>query len=145
MFTFLTFWQALPAVLAITIFGITNLAKANLSKLVPVTDAVFHIFAYGGFTLVWIRFMNLYLPVRNIPASCCRLPPRLASRDAEAGKTAAGVRLLLDVGIPICFLLLVKAGSLLLGRHFAVTDLLFATLAIVAVATVRLICKTGAE
>jgi hypothetical protein len=127
MFTFLAFWQALLAVSAITIFGLTNLARANLSKLVPIGDAVFHIFAYGGFTLVWIQFMNLYLPAS----------PKTASRGGPVKNIA--VRLLLDVGIPIGFLLLVKAGALLLGRHFAMTDLLFAALAIVAVVTARLI------
>jgi VanZ family protein len=112
MFAFLTFWQALPAVLAITIFGLTNLAKANLSKLVPVADAVFHVFAYGSFTLVWVQFMKLYLSVKPLSA-----------------------RLLLALGVPIGFLLVVKAGSLLLGRHFEMTDLLFAVLAIIAVVT----------
>jgi VanZ family protein len=112
MFTLLTFWQALLAVLAVTIFGLTNLEKADLSKLVPVSDAAFHAFAYGGFTLVWVQFMKLYLSVKPLSA-----------------------RLLLALGIPIGFLLVVKAGSLLLGRHFAVTDLMFAILAIVVVVT----------
>jgi len=114
MFTFLAFWQALPAVSAITIFGLTNLAKANLSKLVPVADAAFHVLAYGGFTLVWVQFMDLYLSIKPLSA-----------------------RLLLALGVPIGFLLIVKAGSLLLGRHFEMTDLLFAVLAIIVVVTAR--------
>jgi VanZ family protein len=114
MFAFLAFWQALLAVLAITIFGLTNLAKANLSKLVPVADAAFHVLAYGGFALVWVQFMDLYLSIKPL-----------------------GVRLLLALGVPIGFLLVVKAGSLLLGRHFAMTDLLFAVLAIIVVVTAR--------
>lgn len=114
MLTFLAFWQALPATLAITIFGLTNLARANLSKLVPITDAVFHIIAYGGFTLVWSQFMNIYLPIRT-----------------------AGARLLSALGVPIGFLLFVKTGSLLLGRHFATTDLLFSVSAIVVVVIAR--------
>lgn len=112
MFTFLAFWQALLAVLAITIFGLTNLARADLSKLVPITDAAFHVFAYGGFTSAWIQFMKLYLSVKSLSA-----------------------RLLLALGVPIGFLLVVKAGSLLLGRPFAMTDLLFAVLAVIAVVT----------
>jgi hypothetical protein len=118
MFTYLAFWQALPAVLAITIFGLTNLAKANLSKLVPITDAVFHILAYGGFTLVWVQFMNLYLSPRTTI-----------------------VRLLLTVGVPLLFLLLVKTASILLGRPFALTDLLFSVLTIIAVAAITVIFR----
>jgi len=113
IFTFLSFWQALLAVSAITVFGFTNLAKADLSKLMPFSNAVFHILAYGGFTLVWAKFMNLYLSFRNTP-----------------------VRFILAISVPACFLLVVKAGSMLLGRHFASSDLLFSFLAIIAVATV---------
>jgi hypothetical protein len=112
IFTLLLFWQSLLAMSVITIFGLTNLAKTDLSKLMPISDALFHILAYGGFTLVWAKFMNLYLPLRS-----------------------AGVRLILAWGVPICFLLVVKAGSLLLGRHFASSDLLFSFLAIIAVVT----------
>jgi len=107
--TFMMFWPSFLAVSAITIFGVTNLAKADLSKLVPIADAIFHIIAYGCFTLVWIRVMSIY-------------PSR---------KTALA-RLFLILGVPIVFLLIVKAGSLLLGRPFATTDLLFAVLGIVA-------------
>jgi VanZ family protein len=116
MFTYLAFWQALPAVLAITIFGLTNLAKADLSKLAPITNAVFHILAYGGFTFAWVQFMNLYL----------------------ARKTTI-VRLLSAI-TPVGFLLVVKIGSLLLGRHFAETDILFGILGIIAALVVRRIC-----
>jgi VanZ family protein len=101
--TFLSFWQALPVVLAITIFGLTNLAKTDLSKLLPITDAVFHILAYAGFTLSWLQFMRAYLP-----------------------RVTGLWRSLLAIVIPVCLLLVVKAASLLTGRHFAPTDLLFA-------------------
>jgi VanZ family protein len=111
IFAFLTFWQALLAVLAITIFGVTTLAKADLSKLVPISDAVFHVLAYGGFTLVWVQSVNLYL-----------------------SRKTAGIRLLSVVSVPIGLLLAVKAGAMLLGRHFAMTDLLFSVLAIIVAA-----------
>jgi VanZ family protein len=111
--TYMVFWQALPVVLAITIFGLTNLAKANLSNLVPILDGVFHIFAYAGFTLCWIQFMRVYLP------------------------RITGIwRLLLIIDIPVCLLLVVKTASLLSGRYFAATDLLFAILGICGVAIV---------
>ncbi|MBN2019136.1 MAG: VanZ family protein [Sedimentisphaerales bacterium] len=111
LFTFLAFWQALLAVLAITIFGLTNLAKADLSKLVPILNAGFHIFAYAGITAVWIKFMRLYLPYKSFDK-----------------------RLLLTCVVPVVFLTVVKIGSLLLGRHFSPTDLLFAAFGIIITA-----------
>jgi VanZ family protein len=117
MFAFLTFWQALPAVLAITIFGLTNLAKADMSKLVPIMDAVFHVLAYSGFTLAWVQFMNLYLPL----------------------KTTVN-RLLLTIGVSVGFLIVVKTGSVLMGRHFGETDILFGVIGIIAALVVRRIC-----
>jgi len=113
IFAFLMFWQSLLATTAITIFGLTNLAKADLSKLVPVLDAVFHVLAYAGFTFVWVRFMNLYLSARSF----------------------AG-RLMLTLVVPIVFLAFVKTSSLLLGRRFAPTDLLFSVLGIFGVIVV---------
>lgn len=110
--TFLSFWQALPVVLAITIFGLTNLARADLSKLVPISDVLFHIFAYAAVTLSWFQFMRLYLP-----------------------RVTGLWRSLLLIALPVCLLLVVKTASLLTGRHFAPTDLLFAVLGI-SVATV---------
>ncbi len=107
VFTFLGFWQSLLIVSAITIFGLTNLAKANLSELVPTLNAVFHIIAYAGFTLVWARLINLYVLIRAI-----------------------GIRLAMTVAAPIALLIFVKISSLLLGRQFAITDLLFAVLGI---------------
>ncbi len=117
--TFLAFWQALPTVLAITIFGLTNLAKTDLSKLVPITDAVFHILAYGSFTLAWVQFVNLYFMFKN-----------------------NATRLVSAIAVPVVLLLVVKTGSILLGRHFALTDLLFAVLSIIAVAVMTLILQS---
>jgi VanZ family protein len=113
VFTYLSFWPALLATSGVTIFGLTNLAKADLSKLVPVLNAAFHIVAYGCFTLVWIRFMNLYL------------------------LRVAVSRWLLAISVPLFFLLIVKTASLLLGRHFALSDLFLASLGIVVVAIAR--------
>jgi len=114
LFTFLSFWPAFLAVMAITIFSVTNLARADLSKLAPTINILFHIFAYAGFALIWAKFLDLYLP----------------------GATRIR-RMLLTVGTPVGLLLIVKAGSLLLGRPFAVTDLIFAFLAIIAVTIAR--------
>jgi hypothetical protein len=117
LFAFLAFWQALPAVLAITIFGLTNLAKANLSTLVPIWNTLFHFFAYGCLALVWCRVMKQCFFYKSVVAT---------------------------FGAPFCFLLAVKASSLLLGRHFAVTDLLFAVCGIIAALVIcRMAYKAG--
>jgi VanZ family protein len=116
--TFLAFWQALPVVMAITIFGLTNLAKADLSKLVPILNNVFHTFAYAGFTLCWIQFVRIYLP-----------------------RVTGLWRLLLIIDMPVFLLLFVKIASLLLGRHFAATDLLFAILGIVIASAASYLVK----
>jgi uncharacterized membrane protein len=47
----------------------------------------------------------------------------------------AGIRLLSVISAPIGLLLTVKAGSMLLGRHFAMTDVLLSALAIIVVAS----------
>jgi VanZ family protein len=117
IFTFLSFWQAMPTIVAITIFGLTNLVHTDLSKLVPVGDAVFHIFAYGGFALIWAKFTDLYLPRKSFLG-----------------------RLLTALAGPAVLLLVVKGGSVLLGRPFAATDLLFAFLGIIAATAARSIC-----
>ena len=102
--------------LPITIFGVTNLAKADLSKLVPISDAVFHFLAYAFFALVWTKIMKQYFSYKS----------RLRSAWA--------------IGVPLGFLLVAKAGSLLLGRHFAMTDLLFGAAGIITVVVVRRVC-----
>ena len=110
LFTFMTFWPSLLAVLAITILGVTNLAKADLSKLVPISDAAFHFFGYGLFALVWYRVMKQYFAYKSVVA---------------------------PFGVSFCFLIIVKAGSLLLGRHFALTDFLYGVLGIIAALVVQ--------
>jgi VanZ family protein len=108
MFTFTSFWPSLLTVTAITIFSLTNLVHADLSKLVPVTDAFFNFLAYGSFALVCIKFLELYLPVKSI-----------------------ALRLFLALCVSILFMLVVKTGSLLLKRHFGYSDLLFGILGII--------------
>jgi VanZ family protein len=111
--TFMTFWQALLVALAITIFSITNLARANLSNLVPITDTLFNFFAYAFFAIAWIRFIKLYLPFKS-----------------------KAILLTLALSVPILFMFAVKAGSLILGRHFGPNDLLFGASGIIAAVVV---------
>jgi len=112
IFSFVTFWPALLVVTAVTVFGLTNLAKANIAELLPVTDAVFHFVAYVCLTLLWIRFMKLYLMLK-------------------AGKIGW---LMVALGMPLGFLFMVKLSSVILGRYSQPRDILIAASAILVVA-----------
>ncbi len=101
LFSFLTFWPALLAVTGITIFCLTNLARANLTELVPVTNAMFHLLAYAVFTMLWIRQI---LPLPS--------------------KTSMPKRLFIALAVPIGLLLVVKLFSVVSGRYFTVFDVI---------------------
>ena len=101
IFTFLTFWPSLLAVWAISIFGVATLISADLSKIAPILDAVYHIFAYGGFTLIWGQLINLYLSPKTIIS-----------------------RLLLIISLPLGLMFFVKVSSILLGRYFTAMEML---------------------
>jgi hypothetical protein len=114
IFAFLPFWPSLLAVWAITIFGVSVLVKADISKLVPALDIIYHIVAAGGFAAIWGYFINLYV-----------LP-----------RTTIG-RLLLTTSVPAGLILFVKVISMLLGRYFTGMDMALSGVAIVAVAIVK--------
>ena len=62
LFSFLTFWPAALSVAAIFIFGITNVSRANLADLLPVASALFYLFAYAVFTMLWLQSLEYYSP-----------------------------------------------------------------------------------
>lgn len=97
-----TFWPAALLVAGTVIFGITNIARANLAELLPTSNAMFHVFGYAVFTMLWIQHMNGFLWVR-----------------------APNIRWLVSaLAVPILFLLAVKLCSAVLGRAFAASDVL---------------------
>jgi hypothetical protein len=112
--SFLTFWPALLAVWAISIFGVATLVSADLSKIAPILDTVYHILAYAGFTLIWTQLINLYLSPRTIIR-----------------------RLFLTISLPLGLMFFVKASSMLLGRYFTTTEMLLSggTVVVAAIAT----------
>ena len=110
LLTFMTFWPGLLAVTSISIFGITNLAKANVSELMPISNTAFHIAAYAGLTIVWLKVMKLFMPL-----------------------TWRSVRWLAAAGVPTAFLLFVKASSVALGRYCQWKDVAVSVAAIVVV------------
>ena len=111
LFSFFTFWPVLLAVTGIVIFGITNLARANLAELVPISNAMFHLFGYGFFTMLWIQNMHLYLLMKA---------PKLKW-------------IITALAIPAGLLLTVKSFSVIYGKDFGVREAIVAAAGITAV------------
>jgi hypothetical protein len=111
IFTFLTFWPSLLAVWAISIFGVATLISADLSKVAPTLDTVYHVLAYAGFTLIWTQLINLYLSPKTIIR-----------------------RLLLIMSLPLGLMFFVKSSSMLFGRYFTTAEMLLSGSAIIVAA-----------
>ena len=109
--TFLTFWPSLLAVWAISILGMATLISADLSKIAPILDAVYHVLAYAGLTLIWGQLINLYL----LPRTIIR-------------------RLLLMISLPLGLMFFVKVSSMLLGKYFTTMAMLLSGGAIIVAA-----------
>jgi hypothetical protein len=111
IFSIFTFWPAALLVVATVIFGITNVARANLAELVPVAYVLFHLFAYAIFTMLWIQYMRFCLSL---------MPPKtkwLVS--ALAGPTA--------------LLLTVKLFSIALGKVLGLQEIIISVVTLAAV------------
>ncbi|MBN2456508.1 MAG: VanZ family protein [Sedimentisphaerales bacterium] len=111
LFSFLSFWPALLAVTGIVIFGLTNLARANMAELLPVTNTLFHLFGYGFFTMLWIQNMRLFLPMK---ASKWRW-------------------IITASALPLGFLLIAKSFSIIFGRYFGIKNVIVGAAGITAV------------
>ncbi|HUW18205.1 MAG TPA: VanZ family protein [Sedimentisphaerales bacterium] len=114
LFTFLTFWPALLVVTGISVFLLTNLARANPADLMPVISTIFYPSAYALFTLLWVRHLRVSLLLK---------PPQLK------WLAAASV-------LPAAFLLTVKLFSVLLGKSFPLRSVILAALGITGVVAV---------
>jgi VanZ family protein len=117
MLTVLTFWPALLMMVGITIFVLTNLAKANLNDLLPVTNTMFYLLAYGSFTVLWIRYLRFFHPANDSKSKWVTLA----------------------LTIPMGLLFVAKLGSLVLGRTFEVRDMVLSVAGIVTVVAVALV------
>jgi VanZ family protein len=114
LLSFFTFWPVLLVVTGTAIFTLTNLIRANLADLVPITNAMFHLFGYGFFTIVWIQCMHIFLPVKA-------LKPKW---------------MMTALAVPIGFLLAVKLFSVILGKNFDMRDAIIAVAGITAVVVI---------
>lgn len=115
LFSFFTFWSAFLIVTGTTIFLLANLARANLADLLPVTNTVFHLLAYGLFTMLWIRCIHLFLSLKA---------PKLK-------------RLIVTLALPAGLLLVVRLFSIILGRDFGPRDVILSVAAITAVVVIN--------
>ncbi|OHB85370.1 MAG: hypothetical protein A2Z38_08095 [Planctomycetes bacterium RBG_19FT_COMBO_48_8] len=109
--SFLTFWPAGLLVAATFIFGITNVTRANLADLLPVTNVVFHLLAYAILTVLWIQCVHFFLAVKAPKAKW----------------------LILALAGPTGFLIIVKLFSAITGKDLALSDIIIAFGAIAAV------------
>jgi len=109
-----TFWPAALLVTGAVIFGITNITRANLAELVPVTNAMFHLFAYPIFSMLWICCMHLFLSLK---------PPTLKW-------------LVTAIAGPAVLLLIVKLFSVILGKGFGLREVIVSLVGIAAVITI---------
>lgn len=114
LFSFLTFYPALLVVTAITIFLLTNLTRVNLADLLPVTNALFYLFAYAIFTTLWIR----------------HIPPLNSTR---------AKRLITALALPTGLLFTTKLFSVLSGRDFPPRDIIIAAAAIAAIVVANML------
>ncbi len=112
MFSFFTFWPAALLVAGTVIFGLTNITRANLADVMPITNAMFHLFAYPIFTMLWIRYVQLFLELR---------PPKPKW-------------LITALAAPIGLLLTVRLFSVILGKDFSMPDIIISVAGIVVVA-----------
>jgi len=114
LFSVFSFWPAALLVTGTVIFGITNIARANLAELVPVTYAMFHLFAYPIFSILWVCYMHLFLALK---------PPK-------------SKWLMVALAVPIGLLLTVKLFSVILGKGFGLREVI---VSVVGIATVIII------
>ncbi len=115
LFSVFTFWPAALLVVGTVIFGITNIARANLAELVPLAYAMFHLFAYAIFTMLWIQYIHLYLSLK---------PPKPQW-------------LITALAGPTVLLLTVKLFSIALGKVIGLQEVIisFAALSAVVITT----------
>jgi len=109
-----TFWPAALMVAGATIFGLTNITRTNLAKQLPTTMAMFHLFSYATFTLLWIRYM--------------RYRPSLRVSRAKW--------LIVALALPTALLLIVKSFSIILGKELVVKDIVLSVVGIAAVVVI---------
>ncbi len=114
LFSVFTFWPVALLVAGTVIFGVTNIARENLAELIPVTFAMFHLFAYAIFSILWICYIHLFLSLK---------PPKAKW-------------LIAALAGPTMLLLTVKLFSVILGKGFGLREVIVSLVGIAAVITI---------
>lgn len=122
--TYLTFWPAAVVIVAVIIFGLTNIARRELAEVVPLTNAMFHLFSYAAFTVIWIRCMASLRVRRNVRCAM----HTLRFLDPKWLITA--------MMPPVALLVVTKGYSLAVGREFPIYDVILAMGGIVGAAAI---------
>jgi len=114
--TFFTFWPAAAILGALLICGLTNITPEGLAKISPIGNAMFHLFSYAVFALVWIR---------------CTAPPQARLSDSFRILRADRKWLITALAAPIALLAVVKGYSIARGRCFPIEDVILSVVGIV--------------
>ena len=108
------FWPVSLVLASVAIFILTNFSQANLADQLPVTNAAFHLFAYGFFSLLWTRYMYHLLSIK-----------------APQPRWLIGA-----LALPIGFLLSVELFSAVAGNGFRLSRVIISAVGITAVIAV---------
>jgi len=104
------FWTASIVVTGGSIFILTNLTRVNPADLLPITSTVFYLSAYAFFTVLWIRYIQFWPKFEIL-----------------------GRWLATALAAPIGLLLAAKLGSIVLGRHFGMRQVIVSATAVAVV------------
>ena len=108
--TVLTFWPAAVILGGALICGLTNIARKELSEIAPIANAMFHLFSYAVFTLIWIRYMRLSDTLRVLKTNRKWLITALAA--------------------PIALIVVAKGYSIAQGKDFPIQDVILSVVGI---------------
>jgi len=114
LFSFFPLWTAALLVAGTVIFGLTNITQVNIADVLPITNVMFHLSAYSIFTILWLRYAQLFLKLR---------PPKAKW-------------LITALAAPIGLLLTVKLFSVILGKDCTVPDTIISAAAIIVVVSI---------
>ena len=111
LLSFFTYWPAGLLVTGTVMFSSINLTHANLAELLPTANAVFQLFGYAIFTMMWVQYVHPFFP-------------------AKARKFRWLVTALV---LPVALLATVRMFSIILGKDLAVREMIIAVAGIATV------------
>jgi hypothetical protein len=61
-----SFWPSCLIISGVFVFSVTNLSSIDMLAELPWLNIGFHFFGYAGFTLIWIQYMQRYIPLVRV-------------------------------------------------------------------------------